>query len=124
GTGRWAHSQPGTVPRAGQSRRLGGRALQHFLPSGPFAILPLPHNRSAITWTEAAAPARALLALDEPGFAAELARRFDYRLGEIEEVGDRAAWPLGMHLARELFADRGALIGEAARPRRPRPDHS
>ncbi|HJZ33443.1 MAG TPA: FAD-dependent monooxygenase [Hyphomicrobiaceae bacterium] len=111
---RWDYPQTGIVTTVRHSRPHGGRALQHFLPSGPFAILPLPHNRSAITWTEAAAPARALLALDEPGFAAELARRFDYRLGEIEEVGDRAAWPLDMHLARELIADRVALIGDAA----------
>ena len=111
---RWDYPQTGIVTTVRHSRPHGGRALQHFLPSGPFAILPLPHNRSAITWTEAAAPARALLALDERGFAAELARRFDYRLGEIEEVGDRAAWPLDMHLARELIADRVALIGDAA----------
>ena len=111
---RWDYPQTGIVTTVRHSRPHGGRALQHFLPSGPFAILPLPHNRSAITWTEAAVPARALLALDERGFAAELARRFDYRLGEIEEVGDRAAWPLDMHLARELIADRVALIGDAA----------
>ncbi len=27
-------------------------AVQHFLPAGPFAILPLKGNRSSIVWTE------------------------------------------------------------------------
>src|SRR5262249_62206653 len=107
--------QTGIVASVGHSRRHDGRALQRFLPSGPSAILPLRHNRSAITWTEAAGAAPGLLALDERLFRAELARRFDYRLGEITAVGARASWPLDMHLARALIADRFALIGDAAR---------
>ncbi len=112
---RWSYPQTGIVTSVGHSRPHAGRALQHFLPSGPFAILPLKHNRSSITWTEDAGEARRLLALDAPGFRAELARRFDYRLGEITNVGARAGWPLDMHLARALMADRFALVGDAAR---------
>jgi 2-octaprenyl-6-methoxyphenol hydroxylase len=111
---RWRYPQTGIVTSVGHSRPHDGRALQHFLPSGPFAILPLRHNRSAITWTEDALTAPRLLALEESQFRAELARRFDYRLGEITEVGARASWPLDMHLARALIADRFALIGDAA----------
>ena len=112
---RWSYPQTGIVTTVGHSRPHHGRALQHFLPSGPFAILPLTHNRSCITWTEASAGAQELLALEEAGFRAELARRFDYRLGEIVTVGARAAWPLDMHLARTLVGERFALIGDAAR---------
>jgi 2-octaprenyl-6-methoxyphenol hydroxylase len=112
---RWDYPQTGIVTTVAHSRPHGGRALQHFLPSGPFAILPLPQDRSAITWTEDANVARALLALDAAGFAAELAKRFDYRLGEVTHIGMRAAWPLQMQLARALIADRLALVGDAAR---------
>ena len=112
---RWDYPQVGIVTTVAHSRPHGGRALQHFLPTGPFAILPLPQDRSAITWTEDATVARALLALDEAGFAAELAKRFDYRLGEVTQIGARAAWPLEMQLARALIADRLALVGDAAR---------
>jgi len=112
---RWSYPQTGIVTTVGHSKAHHGRALQHFLPSGPFAILPLTHNRSCITWTEASAGARELLALEDNGFRAELARRFDYRLGEIVAVGARAAWPLDMHLARALVGERFALIGDAAR---------
>jgi 2-octaprenyl-6-methoxyphenol hydroxylase len=112
---RWSYPQTGIVTTVGHSKPHHGRALQHFLPSGPFAILPLTHNRSCITWTEASAGAQELLALEEEGFRAELDRRFDYRLGQIVAVGARAAWPLDMHLARALVAERFALIGDAAR---------
>jgi 2-octaprenyl-6-methoxyphenol hydroxylase len=112
---RWSYPQTGIVTTVGHSKPHHGRALQHFLPSGPFAILPLTHNRSCITWTEASAGAQELLALEDEGFRAELHRRFDYRLGEIVAVGARAAWPLDMHLARALVAERFALIGDAAR---------
>jgi 2-octaprenyl-6-methoxyphenol hydroxylase len=111
----WSYPQTGIVSRVGHSQPHGGRALQHFLPSGPFAILPLPQNRSCITWTEATKEADRLLGLDEVEFREELTRRFDYRLGEIIEVGARAAWPLEMHLARALTAERFALVGDAAR---------
>jgi 2-octaprenyl-6-methoxyphenol hydroxylase len=112
---RWDYPQTGIVTSVGHSRPHHGRALQHFLPSGPFAILPLIHNRSCITWTEASAHAKELLALADDGFRAELTRRFDYRLGEIVAVGARAAWPLDMHLARALIGERFALVGDAAR---------
>ncbi|HXE69530.1 MAG TPA: FAD-dependent monooxygenase [Hyphomicrobiaceae bacterium] len=112
---RWSYPQTGIVTTVDHSKPHHGRALQHFLPSGPFAILPLTHNRSCITWTEATAGAQELLALEAEGFRAELARRFDYRLGEIVAVGARAAWPLDMHLARALVGERFALIGDAAR---------
>jgi 2-octaprenyl-6-methoxyphenol hydroxylase len=112
---RWSYPQTGIVTTVGHSKPHHGRALQHFLPSGPFAILPLIHNRSCITWTEASAHATELLALEDDGFRAELTRRFDYRLGEIVAVGARAAWPLEMHLARALIGERFALVGDAAR---------
>lgn len=111
----WSYPQTGIVSSLSHSKPHGGRALQHFLPSGPFAILPLPQNRSCVTWTEETREAGRLLELDEAGFREELARRFDYRLGEIVEVGARAAWPLEMHLARALTAERFAIIGDAAR---------
>jgi 2-octaprenyl-6-methoxyphenol hydroxylase len=111
----WSYPQTGIVSSLSHSKPHGGRALQHFLPSGPFAILPLPQNRSCITWTEETREAGRLLGLDEAGFREELARRLDYRLGEIVEVGARAAWPLEMHLARALTAQRFAIIGDAAR---------
>ena len=81
---RWA----GAIPRSASSRRSGmrsriaARAVQHFLPAGPFAILPLTGDRSCITWTEDATRGREIVALDDAGFLAEVQQRFGYRLGD------------------------------------------
>jgi 2-octaprenyl-6-methoxyphenol hydroxylase len=110
----WRYPQLGIVALVRHHRPHAGRAVQHFLPSGPFAILPLTDNRSCITWTEDEDKARAILALEQRGFREEIDRRFDFRLGDITEVGARGAWPLDMHLARALIGKRLALIGDAA----------
>jgi len=110
----WRYPQLGIVTIVTHDKPHRSRAVQHFLPAGPFAILPLPGNRSCITWTEGEARARAILALDDAAFLEEVERRFGYRLGGIALAGPRGAWPLAMHLARALVADRLALVGDAA----------
>src|SRR5262249_3212947 len=110
----WPYSQLGIVTTVRHDKPHAGRAVQHFLPSGPFAILPLGEGRSSITWTEEEAQARAIVALDDCGFLAEIEKRFDHRLGAVALAGARGAWPLEMHLARALMAQRCVLIGDAA----------
>jgi 2-octaprenyl-6-methoxyphenol hydroxylase len=110
----WDYPQTGIVTRVRHERPHEGRAVQHFLPSGPFAILPLRGNKSCITWTESADAARRILTLDETGFLAEIERRFGGKLGRLALDGPRQSWPLGMHLARHYVGDRFALVGDAA----------
>jgi len=114
GVVRWSYPQVGITTTVGLAQPHAGRATQHFLPSGPFAILPLRGDRASITWTEESETARAILALDDAGFLAEVAKRFGYRLGAITLAGPRASWQLDMHLARALIAERFALLGDAA----------
>jgi 2-octaprenyl-6-methoxyphenol hydroxylase len=110
----WRYGQTAIVTTIAHERPHGGRAIQHFLPAGPFAILPLPGNRSCLTWTEDAGEAARILALDDTGFLAEVETRVAGRLGALEVVGPRQSWPLEMHLARAYVAPRFALIGDAA----------
>ncbi len=110
----WSYDQTGIVTIVAHERSHEATAVQHFLPAGPFAILPLPGNRSCITWSETAADARRILALDDAGFLSEVERRFGGRLGALRLDGARQSWPLGMHLARSYVAERFALIGDAA----------
>jgi 2-octaprenyl-6-methoxyphenol hydroxylase len=95
-------------------RDHGGRAEEHFLPAGPFAILPLKGNRSSIVWTEESREAERIVALPDDEFNAELERRFGLQLGEIAAVGARRVYPLGLSVARTFIADRIALVGDAA----------
>lgn len=111
---RWDYGQIGIVTTVRLAAPHEGRAVQHFLPAGPFAILPLRGERACITWSEEAARGAAIMALDAAGFKAELELRFAARLGDFEVVGKRLSWPLHMHLARSFVANRVALAGDAA----------
>ncbi len=110
----WSYDQSGIVTTVRHERDHHGRAEEHFLPAGPFAILPLKGRRSSIVWTEESREARRLVALDDAAFNSELERRFGLHLGDIAAEGPRRAYPLGFAVARLFIADRLALVGDAA----------
>src|SRR5207237_7558730 len=72
----WRYRQTGIVTTVAHERSHRGVAIEHFLPAGPFAILPMTGNRSSIVWTEQADLAPHLLALPDTDFAVELRARF------------------------------------------------
>jgi 2-octaprenyl-6-methoxyphenol hydroxylase len=110
----WSYPQTGIVATVEHEKPHNGVAYEHFLPSGPFAILPMTGNRSSLVWTEAKAKAPGLLALDEDGFNVELAQRFGAHLGKTRAAGPRWSYPLSFHLAREFVRPRFALAGDCA----------
>ena len=110
----WSYGQSGIVTTVAHERDHDGRAEEHFLPAGPFAILPLKGRRSSIVWTEESATAERMIALPDELFHGELEQRFGLHLGEISLAGPRRAYPLGLTVARAFVADRLALVGDAA----------
>jgi 2-octaprenyl-6-methoxyphenol hydroxylase len=114
GTVGWTYPQCAIATTVAHERDHGARAIEHFLPAGPFAILPLKGRRSSIVWTEETAEAERIVALRDAAFTGELERRFGYALGDIEPVGPRHMHPLGFSLARRFVAPRVALVGDAA----------
>ncbi|HEY3910719.1 MAG TPA: UbiH/UbiF/VisC/COQ6 family ubiquinone biosynthesis hydroxylase [Stellaceae bacterium] len=122
----WLYEQTAIVATVRHERPHLGIAVEHFLPAGPFAILPMtddpapalaplaPRGRSSIVWTERAALAPRLMALSDREFAAELAARFGDFLGSVEPVGPRWSYPVGLILAERYVDRRLALVGEAA----------
>ena len=110
----WEYDQSGIVVTVGHERDHHGRAEEHFLPSGPFAILPLTGNRSSLVWTERRTEAARIVALDAGQFHGELERRFGLHLGEVKVLDKARAFPLGYFVARSFVAERLALIGDAA----------
>jgi 2-octaprenyl-6-methoxyphenol hydroxylase len=110
----WEYGQSAIVINVGHERDHGGRAEEHFLPAGPFAILPLKGHRSSIVWTETTAEAERIVALPDDGFHAALEQRFKLHLGDITTIGARRTHPLGFFVARSFIAERLALIGDAA----------
>jgi 2-octaprenyl-6-methoxyphenol hydroxylase len=121
---RFPYSQTGIVCAISHERPHHNVAVEHFLPSGPFAVLPMgpspdavpggaPHV-SAIVWTERTPVAQHMLALDDTQFAREIARRLGDHLGTIRTVGRRWSYPLSAMLAHRYVDTRLAIVGDAA----------
>lgn len=115
----WSYPQVGIVATIGHARPHGGRAVEHFLPAGPFAILPLRDggplgHRSSIVWTERSDDAEALLSGGPDEVLAEIERRFTLDLGTLALEHGPSRHPLAFGIARAFRAERLALLGDAA----------
>jgi 2-octaprenyl-6-methoxyphenol hydroxylase len=116
---RWRYGQSGIVCAIAHERPHGRVALEHFLPAGPFAQLPMApgeagENLSAIVWTEREETAPRLMALDDAAFAAELQVRLGDHLGKVRPVGRRWLYPLSAMYVHRMVAERLAVVGDAA----------
>lgn len=91
-----------------------GLALERFLPIGPFAVLPMQHNRSSLVWTESHERAKLMLELPDDLFLREIERRVGGYLGALSLAGERFSYPLKLVHAESYIAPRLALVGDAA----------
>lgn len=114
-TSGWMYNQKGIVTTVRHAEPHNGVAYEYFMPGGPFAILPLPDNRSSLVWTEASETADAIVGLEAEGFQEELEKRFGDFLGEVRPEGPRFTYPLGLTYSERFFSDRIAYVGDAAR---------
>ena len=110
----WGYGQSGVVATVRLGRDHGNVAHEYFLPSGPFAILPLTEQRASLVWTETTRRGEALRDASDEAFHAHLMRRFGEFLDGATVEGPRFVYPLSLSLAEKLVAPRIALIGDAA----------
>lgn len=109
------YNQVGIVMTVWHEKDHRGIAHERFLPSGPFAILPLPGgHHSSLVWTEKDPLAWTILKLPEEEFHAELMSRFGDFLGEVKVVSKRFGYPLTLQHASRYIDLRLALVGDAA----------
>ncbi len=119
GVTRLAYRQAGIVAAVAHERPHRGAALEHFLPGGPFAQLPMTGtedapNLSAVVWTERSDLAPRMMALDDTAFAREIGRRLGDHLGAVRPVGRRWIYSLGALHAQRYVAERLVLVGDSA----------
>ena len=117
--------------RASATGALQHRAFERFTDEGPLALLPQSNAEDntagrlghayALVWCVKPDTARALLALDEAQFLAELGQAFGNRLGRFVSATPRIGFPLGLNAneGREQSARRTVSIGNAAQTLHP-----
>lgn len=85
---------------------------------GPFTLVPLPDHEgrpsSAVVWMEEGTEVQRLAALTAADFEAAMNRRSCHLFGPLTLASRRTVWPIISQLAAELYAERVALVAEAA----------
>ncbi|MCB5944437.1 UbiH/UbiF/VisC/COQ6 family ubiquinone biosynthesis hydroxylase [Acidocella sp. KAb 2-4] len=119
GLTRLPYHQTGVIFAIAHERPHNNVALEHFLPGGPFAVLPMTGtaehpNVSAIVFTERDAAAQKLYAMPDEPFLAEVEKRLGNRLGRIALAGRRWLYPLSAQYAARYYDTRLVLVGDAA----------
>ena len=108
------YAQSAIITNVCFDKPIAAAAYERFTESGPLAMLPLGHNRYACVWTCKPADALELMALDDDTFMHSLQQCFGFRLGFIEQVGQRFSFPLQRTEATSLTEKRCVLVGSAA----------
>ncbi len=113
------YRQSALVANIGSREAHRGCAYERFTADGPIAMLPLlgvseaPH-RSALVWTVTPDESEHLLQCDPASFLKALQERFGYRLGRLEQVGERHAYPLSLVRSDEQVRQGVVVMGNAA----------
>ena len=85
---------------------------------GPFTLVPLPDHEgrpsSAIVWMEEGPEVARLAALPVEAFEEEMNIRSCYLFGPLTLASRRTVWPIITQLAEHMYAERVALVAEAA----------
>jgi 2-octaprenyl-6-methoxyphenol hydroxylase len=89
-------------------------AFERFTDTGPMALLPMSAGRCAVVWTVDDRETGEIMGLSDSEFLSRLQERFGYRLGRLERVGRRQAYPLRLVKAKASVRHRSALVGNAA----------
>jgi 2-octaprenyl-6-methoxyphenol hydroxylase len=92
-----------------------GTAVEHFMHTGPFAILPLKDGyKSSIVWTLPKDRATIIADLPPLEFTHLVQENFSQFLGKIQIVSKLAAFPLKAHGAAKYYNKSIALVADSA----------
>jgi len=112
------YGQQGIIANIALEQPHDGVAYERFTDQGPMAMLPLPDYqgcpRCALVWTEPAEKAEQLLAASDEEFLKCLQERFGYRLGILQQIGERHAYPLALTTSTEQVRRNLVVLGNAA----------
>ena len=85
---------------------------------GPFTLVPLPEHEgrpsSAVVWMEEGPEVARLADLTEAAFEAAMNTRSCHMFGPLALASRRTVWPIISQMAERMYAERVALVAEAA----------
>ncbi len=110
---RKSYKQMGIVTTIAHEKSHHGLAHEHFMPVGPFAVLPMQNNRSSLVWTEPTELAHIYMKMSDEEFLAQIKKRVSY-LGDIKIASKCWSYPLELMHADNYVKDSVVLIGDAA----------
>ena len=116
---RWSYGQRAVICNVAHANPHGNKAVEHFWPEGPFAVLPMTddaqgRHRSGLVFTEHGPEKKSLMRLNDADFEAAVAEKFPLEYGKIEIAGPRQCYPLGLIHASRYIGPRMALVADAA----------
>jgi 2-octaprenyl-6-methoxyphenol hydroxylase len=115
----WSYEKSAIVATIQADESHDGLAVQHFLPAGTFALLPLTENRFSVVWVESPDVASAVSRLPEELLLDEIIRRMGNDFGAIALVSKPEVFPLRLQIAQKFTATRAVLIADAAHTMHP-----
>ncbi|KGY13774.1 2-octaprenyl-6-methoxyphenyl hydroxylase [Vibrio tubiashii] len=96
-----------------------GCAFERFTQSGPVALLPMSQGRMSLVWCLKPDQAQQVSEYNDEQFLSELQHAFGWRLGKLEQVGQRASYPLLLRYREQNVSHRFAIVGNAAQTLHP-----
>ena len=92
-----------------------GTAVEHFMPSGPFAILPLKDQfLSSVVWTIASEKKDAIMNLPTDELEYLVQQNFGDFLGKISMISEAGAFPLKLYETKQYYNKKIILIADSA----------
>jgi 2-octaprenylphenol hydroxylase len=108
------YDQHALVATVRAERGNAATAWQRFMPDGPLALLPLQDELFSIVWSTSPVHAKALLDMPEAQFDSQLTAASEACCGQLQLLGERAAFPLKLQHANSYVQPGLALVGDAA----------
>ena len=89
-----------------------------YMSGGPFTLVPLEDkngkHRSAVVWMDAKTKVEDLLQMDRKTFQKAVNNRSCEIMGKLKVTSEVSSWPIVSQLSKSFYAQRTALLAEAA----------
>jgi len=118
----WSYDQKALIANLKAEKSHSNTAYQVFTKNGPIALLPMQKDDEeslSLVWSADIDYAERLLDLDIPSFLNELERKTESVLGKLLLDGEMSSYPLHQLHAKDYYAQRVVLIGDAAHSMHP-----